>query len=116
MYQIILLSLLFARGNNLCLFVIFLEDSKCIDKKPAAEVCNCDDLEQTKEGHWETPWCSDQKCYTRQKYEPCKGKENRFSLGDETYCWEGKRHISCPIKIGSIPKIMALLLEIFLLI
>ena len=114
MYQIII-CLLFARGNNLCLSMMFvLEDSKCIDKKPAADVCNCDDLEQTKEGQWETPWCSDQKCYTRQKYEPCKGKENRFSLGDETYCWEGKRHISCPIKIGSIPKIMALLLEIFI--
>ena len=36
----------------------------------------------------------------------------RFSLGDETYCWEGKRHTSCPIKIGSIPQILALSFEI----
>ena len=89
-----------------------LEDSQCIGKKPATEVCNCDDLDQAKEGQWLTPWCHDQKCVTGHPYEPCKGKKNGFSLKDETYCWEGMRHTNCPTKIGSIPKILASLFEI----
>merc|ERR1719219_1264862 len=73
--------------------------------------CSCDSVPgwdgSVKEGgSWDGPWCFQGACYAGMSSErclanngndcePCKGKDNGHSLGDGTWCFNGRRDTQC---------------------
>ena len=45
---------------------------------------------------WSNPYCDRGLCKATMPYQPCQGKANGHTLGDETWCWKGKRSGQCP--------------------
>ena len=42
--------------------------------------CDCDGAPGWFSGGWDPPFCYEGKCYSRQEYAPCQGKDNGHSL------------------------------------
>jgi len=73
--------------------------------------CSCDSVPgwdgSVKDGgSWDGPWCFQGACYAGQSTEkclanngtdcaPCNGKDNGHSLGDGTWCYNGRRDTQC---------------------
>ena len=49
---------------------------------------------------WTKIICHEGRCFARQAYDECKGKENSYQLGDGTWCWSESRDTLCPTTIG----------------
>ena len=48
------------------------------------------------EGKWEPPRCNKGLCIMSQINSKCSSKKNGHQLGDQTWCWNGKRSSRCP--------------------
>ena len=63
-------------------------------------LCNCKEAPGWDDGNWSNPKCHEGNCYAGQYYDECKGKDNLYSLGDGTWCWDEKRSTECSISSG----------------
>ena len=68
--------------------------------KAAGGTCECEKAKVWNEGTWNAPTCSEGLCKISQPYDKCKGKQNGHQLGDDTWCWNERRHARCPVASG----------------
>ena len=64
--------------------------------KGSGGLCQCEKTSVWNEGKWEPPRCNKGFCIMSQINSKCNGKKNGHQMGDQTWCWNGKRSSRCP--------------------
>ena len=67
--------------------------------------CDCGKAPGWVKGVWPDPWCWGGKCYSGMASVNCTGRDNGHSLGDGTWCFDGRRDTECPANAGKMPSL-----------